>query len=405
MGKVKKPKKKSLFRDIILYMLSFIFLSFFLIIAINLLCSGLKDMVLTKYALIENLYFLTTEEGEQLGDGAYIGAFTVPFSDEDTRFISALETAEVLTTVATPVLCLLGVSYFFYRNKLKKPISELTRAADKIADNDLDFNIKIYSNDELGRLCMSFDRMRGALAEDFSELWRQIEERKRLNAAFAHDLRTPLTVLKGYGEILQSSSDSKTAETARIMSKHIARLERYADSMSKLQRLEENKACCSDIEAKELAAVFEETGQLLAKQDGKSFCLFNDIASEKISIDGETASQVYNNLLSNAVRYANEKICVRLWETEELFLLQVSDDGKGFSREGIKRAAEPYYSGEDKQGENFGLGLYICKTLCRQHGGELFIESSHGGGRIRAEFRKSWGNPEAGEEGEAQINT
>ena len=80
--------------------------------------------------------------------------------------------------------------------------------------------------------------MRFTFANNFSEMWRQMEERKQLNAAFAHDLRTPLTVLKGYNEILQSNHDPITKSTAATMRKHIFRLERYVDSMSHLRRLE-----------------------------------------------------------------------------------------------------------------------------------------------------------------------
>lgn len=91
----------------------------------------------------------------------------------------------------------------------------------------------------LGELCSSFETMRFTLANNFSEMWRQMEERKQLNAAFAHDLRTPLTVLKGYNEILQSNHDPITKSTAATMRKHIFRLERYVDSMSHLRRLED----------------------------------------------------------------------------------------------------------------------------------------------------------------------
>lgn len=76
-----------------------------------------------------------------------------------------------------------------------------------ISNNNLNFSIKYDSKDELGELCSSFETMRFTLANNFSEMWRQMEERKQLNAAFAHDLRTPLTVLKGYNEILQSNHE------------------------------------------------------------------------------------------------------------------------------------------------------------------------------------------------------
>lgn len=98
-------------------------------------------------------------------------------------------------------------------------------ASGKISRNDLNFSIEYDSKDELGKLCNSFEIMRTTLAENFSDMWRQVEERRQLNAAFAHDLRTPLTVLKGYDEMLKASDDPKTRDTAATMEKHILRME------------------------------------------------------------------------------------------------------------------------------------------------------------------------------------
>ena len=114
-------------------------------------------------------------------------------------------------------------------------------ASEKISNNDLDFSIEYDSKDELGQLCTSFEIMRTALANNFTEMWRQVEERKQLNAAFAHDLRTPLTVLKGYNEMLQASDNPQTRETAVTMGKHILRMETYVSSMSNLRRLEDTQ--------------------------------------------------------------------------------------------------------------------------------------------------------------------
>ena len=105
----------------------------------------------------------------------------------------------------------------------------------------------------MGQLCNSFEIMRNTLAKNFSEMWRQVEERKQLNAAFAHDLRTPLTVLKGYNEMLQASDYARTRETAATMGKHISRMETYVCSMSNLQRLEDAQPECRDVPLARLA--------------------------------------------------------------------------------------------------------------------------------------------------------
>ena len=92
--------------------------------------------------------------------------------------------------------------FLFYRNKLKKPIEELALASKRIAQNHLDFNITYENKDEMGVLCMEFERMREQLAENNRILWKNIEEEKMLRAAIAHDIRSPLSVLKGYQEML-----------------------------------------------------------------------------------------------------------------------------------------------------------------------------------------------------------
>ena len=117
----------------------------------------------------------------------------------------------------------------FYKQQLQKPFSILDYAASKIAKNNLDFKVIYKKEDEMGKLCASFEKMRQALQENNEEMWRQMEERRQLNAAFSHDLRTPLTVLKGQSELLMQYAPKMTAEkvsrTSEMMHQHIARLE------------------------------------------------------------------------------------------------------------------------------------------------------------------------------------
>ena len=103
----------------------------------------------------------------------------------------------------------------------------------------MNFTVQCGKDDELGQLCRAFEVMRSTLEANFLEMWRQMDERKRLNGAFAHDLRTPLTIIKGYSEMLEANKDSQVANTALTISNQVSRLEHYADSMSRLQRLEE----------------------------------------------------------------------------------------------------------------------------------------------------------------------
>lgn len=232
MDKIKKMWcNLSLRKSIILYISAFVILAILLSAGTATLCNNATKTIESKYPPTGEKYYLTNENGERLGDGNYIGVAPVAMSEKDQRLLSICEVAPIIATPIYSALCIITATLLFYRNKLKKPLTELKAASEMISNNNLDFSIKYDSKDELGELCSSFETMRFTLANNFSEMWRQMEERKQLNAAFAHDLRTPLTVLKGYNEILQSNHDPITKSTAVTMGKHIFRLERYVDSM------------------------------------------------------------------------------------------------------------------------------------------------------------------------------
>lgn len=90
----------------------------------------------------------------------------------------------------------------FYKNRLKRPFVLLEKGVLEIQNQNLQFSLEYESQDEMGQLLKSMDKMRETLVENYEHMWNLIEEQKQLNAAFAHDLRTPLTVLKGYCEFL-----------------------------------------------------------------------------------------------------------------------------------------------------------------------------------------------------------
>lgn len=228
MDKIKKMWcNLSLRKSIILYISAFVILAILLSAGTATLCNNATKTIESKYPPTGEKYYLTNENGERLGDGNYIGVAPVAMSEKDQRLLSICEVAPIIATPIYSALCIITATLLFYRNKLKKPLTELKAASEMISNNNLNFSIKYDSKDELGELCSSFETMRFTLANNFSEMWRQMEERKQLNAAFAHDLRTPLTVLKGYNEILQSNHDPITKSTAVTMGKHIFRLERY----------------------------------------------------------------------------------------------------------------------------------------------------------------------------------
>ena len=357
-------------------------------------------------------YYVVSEDGKTL----YVQS-SMPYAyvDPDTGEIYPIETTDpnrfipagplrffyshvsviaVGSIVLTILLAFLVDAWWFYRWKIKKPLAILNAASQKIAQNDLDFQVAVPTGDELGKLCQSFETMRASLEENNRSLWAAVEERKRLNAAFSHDLRTPLTVLQGYSDLLLDAlpsgdlSPEKTVDTVLTMKRSLTRLQRYVESMNSLQRLEDLEPQKSTVPFSTLCAQLEETGKILRKEQGFHFASRGE---GDVFLDSELLFQVYENLLSNAGRYAKGNIWVTAEREGTTLSLTVADDGPGFPPVALKRAAEPYYRADrspNPEGElHFGLGLYLCRVLCQKHGGSLEIGNApEGGARITARF-------------------
>lgn len=387
MGQVNHPRHPlSLRKSLVLYMAAFVILAVVLSAATLFACDHAAEAIRSSYPPSGEKYYLTNAQGERLGEGAYIGTELLPMSREDERAVALLENLPVVAVPLYSACCILAAVLLFYRNRLKQPLTELRMASEKISSNDLDFSIDYDSQDELGQLCASFETMRKTLAGNFSKMWRQVEERKALNAAFAHELRTPLTVLKGYNEMLQISKDAQTRKTAATMAKHISRMENYVSSMSHLRRMEDAEPEYKLTVLEPLISSLYDSAKILCAKSGKELVLQKDISVPEQSLDGTFVTQVCNNLISNAVRYARTTVTLSFALQGKGLLLSVSDDGKGFDEASLKKADSPYYTEESNRSEHFGLGLYLCKLLCEHHNGYLKIENTPDGARVSAFF-------------------
>ena len=390
MVKIMRPVQNlSLRKSLVLYIVLFVMFALALSIMTASVCETVADKINEKYPNTGEKYYLTNEQGERLGEGTYIYKELPVLNEQDEQLLAILDLLPTVTPPIYSAFCIIAAALLFYKNKLKKPLAELRAASEKIANNDLDFSIDYDSNDELGQLCASFEIMRTTLADNFSKMWRQVEERKALNAAFAHDLRTPLTVLKGYNEMLQASENPQTQETAAIMGKHISRMESYVSSMSNLRRMEDAQPEYKLIDLQTVASSLYDSAKIVCAKNGKELILQNDMPVSQLSLDGAFVSQVSNNLISNAVRYARTAVTISFALRDNGLLLSVSDDGKGFDKNGLQKATSPYYTEESNHSEHFGLGLYICKLLCEHHNGYLQIRNTVNGANVSAYFKSS----------------
>ena len=129
-----------------------------------------------------------------------------------------------------------------------------------------------------------------------------------------------------------------------------------------------------------------ESAKIVCAQNEKELRLQNEVSVSRLSLDSSFISQVCNNLISNAVRYAQTTVTLSFALKDNIFLLSVSDDGKGFDKNSLHKVTAPYFTEETDHSDHFGLGLYICKLLCEHHGGYLKIDNIPNGSKVSAFF-------------------
>lgn len=306
---------------------------------------------------------------------------TFLLSERDGKIMWLYEICVWILPPVTYLTCFILAGLIFYRSKIKKPLILLTASAGKIAENDLNFTIEYDRNDEMGLLCKAFEKMRSALESNNREMWRQMNERKKLNAAFSHDLRTPLTVMEGHLDILQKYtpqgklSADDVMQTYAAMARQIERLKNYTSSMHTLQRLEDVPIIRKQLAAGDFTARLNDTAEMICAS--KKLSISDKTAAANIRVDPEIILQVFENLLSNAARYAKSAISIQYAATNDTFSITVSDDGSGFDDTALKSATNPFYTTEKKPdtGQHLGLGLNICKILCERHNGNIVLSN------------------------------
>lgn len=314
------------------------------------------------------------------------------FDQKHKNIYFIISNAQVLLIPLWVIFCVGMAGVVFYERELKKPFGILMNASKRISENDLDFEIWCEKRNELGQLCSAFEEMRSALYESNREMWRSLEERKRLNSAFSHDLRTPLTVLKGYTDYLEKYvpegkiSGDKMLSVLSSMSSQISRLENYTATMNSVQKLEDISPDPCEIDVDELKENLDSAGDIICKNFGdKKFSLDFRCEKQTVFADAGLIVRVYENLVSNAARYAESKVTAVCTVYDDMLSISVSDDGKGFSPEALRQGTKPFFRGEKDSSEHFGLGLYICRVICGKCGGSLKL-SNINGGNVTAEF-------------------
>jgi signal transduction histidine kinase len=262
--------------------------------------------------------------------------------------------------------------------QLTRPLNKLTRATREVSQGELNHRVSVESNDELGELAESFNRMTNSLQE--SE-----EIRRRMISDIAHELRTPLTVLSGEVEAIREGVYEPTDEKLGEIQEDINLLNRLIDDLRELTLAEAGEL--------ELNRGPTDLAKLVRRSESK----LSDHAAEtdvdlktdlpealpKIDLDADRISQVINNLVKNAIRHTGPgEVQLSLEERPEDIVVKISDTGEGIPEEKLEHVFDRFYRVESsRSGEGgSGLGLSIAKELVEAHGGKIWIDSEPGKG-------------------------
>lgn len=284
-------------------------------------------------------------------------------------------------------LCIMVAVCLFYKRILQKSLNTLNMGINKISKQELNFSLETDAEDELGLLIRAFEGMRKELASTFETLWRTEENKRSLYRAFAHDLRTPLTVIKGSNDnikhIAAKNHDWSLAIRAVVLSSQaVERMERYAEQLKELEDMENWQPEGGSADLEEVCEVIRQQSNILSKSSKKEINISCQAAGF-IHMDSYTLLRIMDNLIANAQQYAEKRIWVTFLEGSQSescgVTISVCDDGPGFLQSSIKRAVDPFYT-TDQVGGHLGIGLTISQMLLSRSGSQLIIENCRLGG-------------------------
>ena len=204
----------------------------------------------------------------------------------------------------------------------------------------------------------------------------------------------PVAIMRGYQEMLlefvpeDMLDQEKMMEMLRGGMLQIERMNHFIDGMRKMTKLEERELNCSVVDIRQLISQIKTLAEVMEEKSEKDFTVTAVGESETLVADAEIIMEVADNLLSNAFRYASQKVGLKLTVTAQDLKMSIGDDGTGF-QENIDTVTQAFYH-ENSQDDlkHFGMGMYISRIYCERHGGKLLIKNAaDGGAEIEAVFK------------------
>ena len=286
------------------------------------------------------------------------------------------------------------IMIFWIYGGVISPINQLQKAAKNVEEGNLDFELHPEKDDEMGQLVRAFEDMRVRLKDNAEEKLRNDRESKELISNISHDLKTPITAIKGYVEGIRDG----VADTPEKMEKYLGTIYNKANEMNTLineltlyakidtNRIPYNFAPLSVNE------YFNDCAEDIAMElDSKNveFGYFNYVDGEqKIIADPEQLKRVINNIISNSLKYMEREhglINLRVKDVGDFIQVELEDNGKGIAAKDLPNIFDRFYRTDASRNSSkggSGIGLSIVKKIVEDHGGKIWATSRLGTGTV-----------------------
>lgn len=348
-----------------------------------------EDMTLLQDITEDSIMWQVLQQGERfyIHTGILVKAMDRNLYLETMEDVTQVfeERASGFSVYRRVTLVMLGFSsviMFLICTLLTKPIRLLAGATRRMAAGDYGYRARQISNDELGQLTQDFNSMANVLEDTIAELQDEIRAREDFIAAFAHELKTPLTSIIGYADLLRSRKldEEKHFLSSNYIYTEGKRLENMSFRLLDIIVTKRDQIDPQPVEAEVFARYLED--------------MFAGNTNQELSIDFEPGivysesilmKSVLINLVDNAFKASSQGGVVEVygWHTDQGYAFQVRDYGVGIPEDELKKVTEAFYmvdKSRSRSNNGAGLGLALCAEILRLHQSELYIESAVGVG-------------------------
>ena len=299
----------------------------------------------------------------------------------------------ILTATIILVFTALSVGLWIYRS-IAVPLVKLRKATQNIKEGNLDFVLEVEGKDEFSQLCQDFEEMRKRLKESTEEKILMDKENKELISNISHDLKTPITAVKGYVEGIMDG----VADTPEKMNRYVRTIYNKTNEMDHLineltfySKIDTNRIpyTFSKLNVEDYFSDCAEELGLEMETKGIELVYANYVEKDvQVIADGEQIRRVIHNIVSNAIKYMEKPkgiIQLRVKDVGDFIQVEIEDNGKGIAAKDLPYIFDRFYRTDVSRNSSkggSGIGLSIVKKIMEDHGGKVWATSRLGIGTI-----------------------